>query len=60
MFPGTGLCVALTTYSTFSYETLRPAEDGTLFFAAADVIASVVAGPGAVFVGIAFAEASWA
>ncbi|MFF5010964.1 fluoride efflux transporter CrcB [Streptomyces phaeochromogenes] len=57
---GTGLCGALTTYSTFSYETLRLAEDGARFFAAANVIASVVAGLGAVFVGVAFAEALWA
>jgi CrcB protein len=56
---GTGLCGALTTYSTFSYETLRLAEDGARFFAAANVVASVVAGLGAVFVGVSFAEALW-
>ncbi|MGI3222686.1 fluoride efflux transporter CrcB [Streptomyces sp. GTA36] len=57
---GTGLCGALTTYSTFSYETLRLAEDGAKFFAAANIVASVVAGLGAAFVGVAFAEALWA
>ncbi|MFJ6464801.1 fluoride efflux transporter CrcB [Streptomyces sp. NPDC091387] len=54
---GTGLCGALTTYSTFSYETLRLAEDGARFYAAANVVASVVAGLGAVFVGVTLAEA---
>ncbi|ATL29335.1 fluoride efflux transporter CrcB [Streptomyces formicae] len=57
---GTGLCGALTTYSTFSYETLRLTEDGAKFYAAVNVVASVVAGLGAVFVGIAVAEALWA
>ncbi|MER6009605.1 fluoride efflux transporter CrcB [Streptomyces bluensis] len=57
---GTGLCGALTTYSTFSYETLRLAEDGARFFAAANAVASVVAGLGAAFVGAAFADALWA
>ncbi|MET7930980.1 fluoride efflux transporter CrcB [Streptomyces sp. NPDC005349] len=57
---GTGLCGALTTYSTFSYETLRLAENGAKFFAAANVVASVVAGLGAAFVGVAFVQALWA
>lgn len=57
---GTGLCGALTTYSTFSYETMRLAESGAKFFAAANVVASVVAGLGAVLVGLTVAEALWA
>ncbi|MET7609614.1 fluoride efflux transporter CrcB [Streptomyces seoulensis] len=56
---GTGLCGALTTYSTFSYETLRLTEDGARFLATANVVASVVAGLGAAFVGTTFAEAIW-
>ena len=56
---GTGLCGALTTYSTFSYETLRLAEGGARFHAAANVVASVTAGLGAVYVGLAVARALW-
>jgi fluoride exporter len=56
---GTGLCGALTTYSTFSYETLRLAQQGARFFAAANVVASVVAGLGAAFTGMALAQALW-
>ena len=56
---GTGLCGALTTYSTFSYETLRLAESGARLFAALNAIASVVAGLGAAFAGVALAEALW-
>lgn len=44
---GTGFCGALSTYSTFSYETLRLAQDGARFSAAANVGLSLVAGIGA-------------
>lgn len=56
---GTGVCGALTTYSTFSYETLRLAQDGARFLAAANAVGSVVAGLGAAFIGAACAAALW-
>ncbi|MFE5490072.1 fluoride efflux transporter FluC [Streptomyces virginiae] len=48
---GPGLCGALSTYSTFSYETLRLAERGWGFLAAANVALSVLVGLGAVHLG---------
>ncbi len=39
---GTGLCGALTTYSTFSYETLRLYEDGARLYAAVNIAANLV------------------
>ena len=48
---GTGFCGALTTYSTFSFETLRLVENKSYFYAAMNVIVSVVAGLGAALIG---------
>lgn len=59
LFLGTGLCGALTTYSTFSYETMRLAQSGAWFLAAANTAASVVAGFGAAFIGAGLATTLW-
>lgn len=50
---GTGLCGALTTYSTFSYETLRMAERGKVALAAVNVAVSCVVCLGALTAGLA-------
>jgi len=54
---GTGLCGALTTYSTFSYETMRLAEEGATLYALVNAVGSVVVGLGAAFAGAALAAA---
>jgi CrcB protein len=41
---GTGFCGALTTFSTFGFETVRLVEDGSLRAAALNVSASLVVG----------------
>ena len=57
---GTGLCGALSTYSTFSFETLRLAETGSRYFAVANAAVSIVAGLGTAFVATALAQAFFA
>ncbi|MFI0350796.1 fluoride efflux transporter CrcB [Actinomadura sp. 9N407] len=54
---GTGFCGALTTYSTFGYETLRLAEDGARTVALLNVAASIAGGLGAAYCGMVLAEA---
>lgn len=53
----TGFCGALTTYSTFGYETLRLAQDGARLHAAANILASVLTGLAAAFAGLTLAHA---
>lgn len=48
---GTGFCGALSTYSTFGYETLRLVTGGAHRYAVANVVASVLAGVGAAALG---------
>jgi CrcB protein len=54
---GTGLCGALTTYSTFGYETWRLAEDGARLVAFVNVAASLAVGLTAAAVGYAVGTA---
>jgi fluoride exporter len=56
---GTGLCGALTTYSTFGYETIRLLEDRAAPYALLNAVASVAAGLAAAYCGVALADALW-
>jgi fluoride exporter len=50
---GTGGLGAYTTFSTFTFETVRLVEEGKLSFALGNVVTSMVAGLGAAALGIA-------
>jgi CrcB protein len=48
---GTGLCGALSTFSTFNYETMQLVEERSHFYATANLVLSVLAGLGAAALG---------
>jgi len=56
---GAGFCGALTTYSTFGYETVSLAEGGSVLYGFANIVASLAAGLAAAWLGLTIAAAIW-
>jgi len=56
LFLATGLIGGFTTYSAFSFETMSMLREGQLWYASAYVLASIVVGLIATFIGITIIE----
>jgi CrcB protein len=56
---GVGFCGALTTYSTFGYETVHLAEEGSVLAGCLNVVLSLSAGLGAAALGFGACSMAW-